>query len=196
LYGATIGPPDSLPYTARAMTLRPAQRRRHPRARYAAALASLTFTLAACGDAPPAEIATEYAPSLGVDLATMQQSPTGLYTQVLEQGEGAPATNGNPLSVEYTGYLPDGTQFDASAPGQPFQIVLGETSLIPGFTEGLEGIRPGESRLLVIPPDLAYGSESPAEIIPPNATLVFRVRRADGAPPADSAAAPDSAAGV
>lgn len=154
-------------------------------------LAVLALVLASCGDAPPAEIATEYAPSLGVDLATMQQSPTGLYTQVLEEGEGEPAANGSSLSLEYTGYLQDGTRFDASAPGEPFEIVLGETSLIPGFTEGLQGMRPGESRLLVIPPALAYGSESPAEIIPSNATLVFRVRRADGvgssAAPVDSA---------
>jgi peptidylprolyl isomerase len=125
-----------------------------------------------------------------VDLAAMTRSQTGLYSRVLAEGQGEPATNGTRLLVEYTGSFPDGRQFDASAPGQPLEVEIGETPLIPGFTEGLQGIRPGESRLLVIPPEIGYGERGSPPVIPANATLVFRIRRVDGVPPGGDSTAP------
>jgi peptidylprolyl isomerase len=145
------------------------------------------------GDEPgaaPASGELTFAPALGVDLASMDRSQTGLYSQVLAEGQGEPATTGTRVLVEYTGSFPDGRQFDASPAGQPFDVTIGETRLIPGFTEGLMGIRPGESRLLVIPPEIGYGDRGAGEVVPPGATLVFRIRRADGAPPAGGAPPP------
>jgi FKBP-type peptidyl-prolyl cis-trans isomerase FkpA len=157
--------------------------------------------LLACGGGEPAEEMEEgaeapasgemtFAPALGVDLASMTRSQTGLYSQVLEQGQGEPATNGTRLLVEYAGSFPDGRQFDASRPGEPFEVILGQTGLIPGFVEGLQGIRPGESRLLVIPPELGYGDRGAGDAVPPGATLVFRIKRVDGMAPAGDSAAP------
>lgn len=162
------------------------------RARRAYALTGLVALGACEAEAPPPaeEAPLAFAPALGVDLAVMERSGTGLHTRVLAEGEGEPAAEGAPMAVEYEGFLPDGTRFDASAPGQPLQVVLGETGLIPGFTEGLRGLRPGGSRLLVIPPELAYGDRGVPGAIPGGATLVFRIRRVDGigAEPAGPAA--------
>lgn len=153
----------------------------------------LVFGLAACGgdasqnEAPPAaESATPandstavtdtYAPELGVDLSAMQQSSTGLYTQDLVEGSGDPAEAGDVVRVHYTGRLPDGTTFDSSVPrGEPFEVTLGQGRVIPGWEEGLLGMRQGGRRLLVIPPALAYGSQGAGGVIPPGATLIFEV---------------------
>ena len=131
-------------------------------------------------EAPPpmAEDPSElsYAPELGVDFTALDQTSSGLYMQDLEVGEGEPAEEGEILIVHYTGSLPDGTVFDSSRErDQPFSLPLGAGLVIPGWDEGLVGMRPGGRRLLVIPPHLAYGAEGSPGVIPPNATLVFQV---------------------
>jgi FKBP-type peptidyl-prolyl cis-trans isomerase FkpA len=99
----------------------------------------------------------------------------------LRLGTGAPAANGNVLTVHYTGWLynpaqPDqkGAQFDSSVGGTPFSFALGTGSVISGWDVGLVGIRLGGARRLVIPPSLAYGGSRTGPI-PPNATLVFEI---------------------
>jgi len=94
-------------------------------------------------------------------------------------GTGATAAAGNTVSVSYIGYLYDtgkpfgrGTQFDAGTI-QPF--VLGAGNLIVGFQQGIVGMKVGGQRRVIIPPELAYGSQSPSASIPPNATLVFEL---------------------
>jgi FKBP-type peptidyl-prolyl cis-trans isomerase len=119
----------------------------------------------------------QFDPSLDVDLSAMTLSPTGLYSKVLTEGDGEAATVGVRIAIAFTAYLPDGTKFSESAPDEPFEVDLGEDVMIPGFFEGLLGIRIGESRLLVIPPDLAYGVRGVDGVIQPGATLVFRVER-------------------
>jgi FKBP-type peptidyl-prolyl cis-trans isomerase FkpA len=102
------------------------------------------------------------------------------YSQMdLVVGTGAMATSGSQVTVAYTGWLHDssrpdakGTQFD-SRPS--FQFRLGTGAVIRGWDQGVVGMRVGGQRRLVIPPELAYGSQSPGAPIPANATLVFDI---------------------
>jgi FKBP-type peptidyl-prolyl cis-trans isomerase len=102
---------------------------------------------------------------------------TGLVYEDLIAGEGPVARTGDTLSVVYTGYLQDDSVFDSNVDsGRPFEFPLGAGYVIPGWDEGLVGMRVGGSRLLVIPPELAYGSTGSGGVIPPNATLTFQVK--------------------
>lgn len=114
----------------------------------------------------------DFAPALGVDLAAMTRTPTGLYKQDLTVGDGPEAEAGDVVVVGYTGWLPDGRAFDGTSAQNPAQFPL--TGLIAGWQEGLPGMQPGGVRLLVIPPALAYGNQ-PFGPIPARSTLVFRV---------------------
>lgn len=140
-----------------------------PGARFALA----AITLGACGDDPtsPTKIEdAEFAPSLGVNLANMTKTASGLYYEDLELGSGDVATGGLEARVAYAGWLVDGTQFDAGE----FGFVLGSGQVVPGFDEGVRGMRPGGVRLVVLPPELGYGSRGSGPI-PPNSILVFRI---------------------
>jgi FKBP-type peptidyl-prolyl cis-trans isomerase len=138
----------------------------------------LTFVFGGCQPDRPAEDPGEplppFAPELNVEPRAMSRTPTGLRIRDLEEGTGDPASAGDHVSVHYTGWLPDGTEFDSSRGGPPFEFPLGQGMVIPGWDEGVAGMRPGGRRQLVIPPDLAYGPSGYA-VIPPNATLVFDV---------------------
>jgi peptidylprolyl isomerase len=129
---------------------------------------------AAAPAASPAGAIT-FAPSLGVDMAAMTKTPSGLAYRDVKAGSGATAAAGKKVSVHYTGWLPDGTKFDSSRDrNQPFDFTLGAGQVIKGWDEGVAGMKIGGRRMLVIPPDLAYGP-SGSDPIPPNATLVFDV---------------------
>jgi rhodanese-related sulfurtransferase len=100
-----------------------------------------------------------------------------LKTETIIQGSGSKAELGMRVQVHYTGKLVDGTVFDSSEPrGEPFIFTLGQRQVIQGWEEGILGMRVGETRILTIPPDLAYGTSGAGDIIPPNATLIFDVR--------------------
>ena len=102
---------------------------------------------------------------------------SGLQYQDLVVGEGVAAAAGDTVSVHYTGWLEDGTQFDSSVDsGTPYEFVLGVGGVIPGWDEGVAGMQVGGTRKLIIPPDLAYGAGGSGGVIPPNATLVFEVQ--------------------
>jgi len=116
-----------------------------------------------------------YKPELNVDLARMTRTPSGLYYRDLAVGEGPSAAPGTLASVEYKGWLADGSLFDQSGAGQPYTFPVGGRRVIPGWDEGVAGMRVGGRRQLVIRPLLAYGNVSPGAGIPPNATLVFDV---------------------
>lgn len=104
-------------------------------------------------------------------------APTELQVDDLVEGDGAEATAGSTVEVHYVGVLfSDGTEFDASYDrGEPFSFDLGAGLVIQGWDEGVEGMKVGGRRRLVIPPGLAYGETGAGGVIPPNATLVFVV---------------------
>lgn len=107
-------------------------------------------------------------------------TPSGLTYQDSVVGTGAEAVAGKIVSVQYTGTLTDGKVFDSSRiRNQPFEFVLGAGQVIAGWEEGVRGMRVGGTRVLIIPPGLAYGSSGAGDVIPPNATLVFEVELID-----------------
>lgn len=96
--------------------------------------------------------------------------------ETLRDGQGEGATDGDTLTVHYTGTLANGTTFDSSRDrGQPFDLTLGQRRVIAGWEQGLQGMKRGEQRRLTIPPELGYGARGAGNVIPPNATLVFDV---------------------
>lgn len=116
-----------------------------------------------------------FAEELGVNLEEMVQADSGLYYQDLREGTGVTAAAGMKVTVHYTGWLTDGTQFDTSRHREPFYFDLGRGTVIAGWEEGLSGMKVGGKRKLVIPPDLGYGESGSGSTIPPNATLVFEI---------------------
>lgn len=138
--------------------------------------------LVACGDdgTGPDEAFdmhdVEFAPELGVDLSTMEHLGDQLYIKDLVATDSTIAEAEDTLFMLYTGWLPDGTVFDSNQdPDDPLDFVLGAGQLIPGWELGVVGMSVGGERLLVIPPDLAYGSSGAGGVIPPNSALVFEV---------------------
>ena len=105
-----------------------------------------------------------------------QVTASGLKIIDLVVGTGDVASSGQTVAVHYRGTLEDGTQFDASYDrGTPFEFPLGAGRVIKGWDEGVQGMKVGGQRKLVIPPDLGYGSRGAGRVIPPNATLIFEV---------------------
>jgi FKBP-type peptidyl-prolyl cis-trans isomerase len=115
------------------------------------------------------------------------QKGTGIMTELIKTdikpGEGAEATTGKLVRVHYTGWLYDeaapdhkGKKFDSSHDrAEPFDFPLGGGQVIKGWDQGVEGMKIGGQRTLVIPPQLGYGARGAGGVIPPNATLVFDV---------------------
>lgn len=129
---------------------------------------ALLVLLAACSPSPP--------PYTGGRVETLQAID-------VTQGEGRAARAGDTLTVHYTGWLYDesapgqrGARFDSSHDrGQPLPILLGAGRVIRGWDEGLVGMREGGRRILLIPPEDAYGARGAGNRIPPGASLVFEV---------------------
>ena len=105
------------------------------------------------------------------------EPPTELETEDIVVGDGAEAAVDDTVSVQYVGVnYSDGSEFDASwDTGEPFEFRLGSGSVIPGWDEGIPGMKVGGRRELVIPPDLAYGPQGQPPDIGPNETLIFVV---------------------
>ncbi len=143
---------------------------------------ALPAALTACGSdggttAPAVSIEqTTFAPALNVNLAAMTRTQAGVYRRDLTVGTGAIVVRSQNLGVRYTGWLANGTQFDSNAGAGPlFNFRLGAGQVIAGWDDGLDGIRVGGRRQLIIPPALGYGASGNGPI-PGNAVLVFEVQ--------------------
>jgi len=154
-------------------------------------LAALALTVASCGgddietatfsvDAPPAAETDGTDPAETADKPKVEvpsgPPPKQLQSKDLELGTGAVAKTGDSVTVNYVGVLhKNGKEFDASYGRAPFTFNLGEGGVIKGWDEGVVGMKVGGRRMLVIPPDLAYGAQGSPPAIGPNETLVFVV---------------------
>jgi len=124
--------------------------------------------LTACGSDPT--FPPEFDASLNIDLAAMTKTASGLYYLDLVVGTGEVTAAGDSATVAYTGWLPNGVEFDSGS----FGFIVGAGWVIQGFDEGVEGMRVGSKRKLVIPPELGYGKQGKGAI-KPNSTLIFEV---------------------
>ncbi len=113
----------------------------------------------------------------------MITTPSGLQYEDTQAGSGSEARQGQRVRVHYTGWLHDsaaadgrGRKFDSSKDrNDPFEFPLGAGHVIGGWDEGVQGMKVGGTRTLLIPPQLGYGARGAGGVIPPNATLVFEV---------------------
>lgn len=118
---------------------------------------------------------TNFAPSLGIDLAKFTRRPSGLFVLDVAPGTGPEATAGKTVKVHYTGWTADGHQFETSRSGDPIEFPLGQSAVIAGWDEGIAGMKVGGKRRLVIPSAMAYGTAGSGPDIPPNSVLIFDV---------------------
>lgn len=137
---------------------------------WAALVLAGSMGLAACGgdtpDLPPATVGAER-----------------LEVTDLVSGSGAEAVAGSRVTVHYSGWLYDPSQPDAKGrgfdssreSGRAFTFTLGAGQVIAGWDQGVQGMKAGGQRRLVIPHELAYGERGAGGVIPPRATLVFDV---------------------
>lgn len=111
---------------------------------------------------------------------SMIKTDSGLQYEDTQLGDGAEAKAGHTCVMHYTGWLwnneAKGAKFDSSVDrGKPFQFKLGAGQVIRGWDEGVQGIKIGGKRTLLIPAELGYGARGAGGVIPPNATLLFEV---------------------
>jgi peptidylprolyl isomerase len=163
-----------------------------------ALFATLALALAACGDddssdsaagdtgtaaattpaeeeqAAPAEVSKDLEEKPAIPQPS-GEPPAELAKEDIVEGDGRTAKSGDNVTVQYVGVnWSNGAEFDASwNSGQPFTFTLGAGQVIPGWDEGVAGMKVGGRRQLTIPPDQAYGEQGSPPAIPPNETLVF-----------------------
>jgi peptidylprolyl isomerase len=153
-------------------------------------LACLTLAIAGCGDdssttsssAGEETTVVEQAEAPEVKKKPQVKPPQGpppkkVVTKELEKGSGPAAKAGDQVTVQYVGVnYKTGSQFDASWDrNEPFTFTLGAHEVISGWDIGIEGMKVGSRRELIIPPNHAYGSAGSPPAIPPNETLIFVV---------------------
>jgi FKBP-type peptidyl-prolyl cis-trans isomerase len=122
---------------------------------------------------------TSTAPSATSTKNTMQNISKTQGLEIYDEvvGTGAEAKAGQTIQAHYVGTLVNGTKFDSSVDrGQPFEFTLGVGQVIQGWDIGIQGMKVGGKRKLVISPELGYGARGAGNLIPPNATLIFEVQ--------------------
>jgi len=148
------------------------------------------FALAGCGGGGASSSTTESSGSVSTESTTSAKEktkpkvavpkgkpPKKLVVKEIEEGTGAAAKAGGQVTVQYVGVnYRTGKEFDSSwSRNEPFTFNLGAGEVIPGWDEGVAGMKVGGRRELIIPPELGYGEAGSPPAIPPNETLVFVV---------------------
>jgi FKBP-type peptidyl-prolyl cis-trans isomerase len=105
----------------------------------------------------------------------MNQSPTGLWYQILKEGEGDLFTDNSRIKMTYECSMLDGTLCYSSDKLGPKELILGRSTMEPGLNEGLRLLKPGSEAIFIIPPFLAYGLPGDGKMIPPRAVIVYKV---------------------
>jgi FKBP-type peptidyl-prolyl cis-trans isomerase len=132
------------------------------------AILILLFALMIFSNQPATEEDTTVTLDSGVEYVVLQESDSDLVVE-----------DGVFVDVYYTGRLTDGTEFDSNeGSGRPFTVLIGDQRVIPGFEEGMLGMKVGEKRTIFIPSELGYGERGQGEI-PPNADLEFDIEVVD-----------------
>ena len=163
----------------------------------------LAILAAAACSQPSADDASDVAADNAADSPMVKLDKGGVMTEILpglkgrilENGYGRAAEAGDLATVHYTGWLYDesadgnrGAKFDSSVDrGQPFEFPLGAGRVIQGWDKGVQGMLIGETRELTISPEMGYGDRGAGNVIPPGATLVFKVELLKLSGPADAA---------
>jgi FKBP-type peptidyl-prolyl cis-trans isomerase len=127
-----------------------------------------------------------FAPSLNVDLEASTRTPSGLYYRDLTVGDGAEVdtASGDSVGVRYTGWLRNAEQFDSNVGATgPLRFKTGAGTVIPGFDQGVRGMRVNGRRQIIVPPNLGYGAPGSGPI-PPYSILVFEITLQTIYPPA------------
>jgi peptidylprolyl isomerase len=135
-------------------------------------------TAAPAGEIELASISEKLSEKPAPEIPSDTTPPAELITEDVVKGKGKAARSGDTVSMQYAGYnWSNGELFDASwdRGKQPFEFGLGAGMVIPGWDEGIAGMKPGGRRLLVIPPEMGYGPAGSPPVIGPNETLVFVV---------------------
>lgn len=109
---------------------------------------------------------------------SLTKESQGLEWGIIKEGSGAAVTANDSITVNYAGWLTNGTLFDSSwnAGRTPFVFTPAQNMVIQGWVDGVIGMKVGEIRELVIPAALGYGAQGSGSVIPPNATLIFQVQ--------------------
>lgn len=150
------------------------------------ALALMTIGFTACLDATAPHFATveetTFDSSLGVDLANSTATDVGVYYRDITVGTGPVIVPGQNTYMFYQAYFSNGVEFDSLQPPNPPQVITPGAqppTLIPGFEIGLQGMRIGSLRQIIVPPNFAYGLSDVqigTVIVPGNSVLVFNVQ--------------------
>jgi len=125
-------------------------------------------------DKPAADKASADKPAAAPATEKKTTTSSGLVITIVEEAKNPGAMPGDIVWMHYTGKLSTGEQFDSSAGQKPFKFTLGKGEVIKGWDEGIVGMKVGEKRNLVIPPNLGYGPNA-RDKIPANSTLVFDI---------------------
>jgi FKBP-type peptidyl-prolyl cis-trans isomerase len=139
--------------------------------------ASEIFTTARSAVEQAAKAAQEAADAAIKDLKDgAQKTDSGLMYIIEEEGKGPKPTAGQNVHVHYELKLADGMVVDSSyTRGTPLQIPIGVGRVIPGWDEGIMLLNEGSKATLIVPSELGYGASGAGGVIPPNATLIFKV---------------------
>jgi len=147
---------------------------------FMAAAAALALVSLIAPPPAPAQQTSRQSPAQQGASGKMTELPSGLKYTDTTVGTGAEAKRGDKVTVHYTGWLYNngekGKKFDSSLDrNEPFSFNLGGGQVIPGWDQGVAGMKVGGKRTLIIPANLAYGARGAGGVISPNATLMFDV---------------------